>query len=70
MTAEFYINKMISTIEAIDTEMLLSPELTRRLVAVVMTEMDRRDSYSARRDSDQRLDQGAQRGRGRGVDIA
>lgn len=70
MPAEFYINTMVSTIHTVDSEVLLSPELTRRLMAAMMDELDRKDILAARRESDRRLEQGAQRSRAEGLGLA
>jgi hypothetical protein len=63
MPSEFYINNMTSTIQTVDSEALLSPELTRRIVAIVLEELERKQAFNIRRESDRRLDSGAVRHR-------
>ena len=63
MAADYYVNNMTSTVQMMDLEMLLSPELARRITAMVMEEIERKDAYERRSESDRRIDQGAQRSR-------
>jgi hypothetical protein len=61
MAADYYVNNVTSTVQMMDLEMLLSPELARRITAMVLEEMDRKQAYEQRSESDRRIDQGAQR---------
>jgi hypothetical protein len=61
MAADYYVNNVTSTVQMMDLEMLLSPELARRITAMVLDEMDRKHAYDQRSESDRRIDQGAQR---------
>ena len=63
MAADYYVNNVTSTVQMMDLEMLLSPELARRITAMVMEEIERKDAYERRSESDRRIDQGAQRSR-------
>lgn len=63
MAADYYVNNVTSTVQMMDSEMLLSPELARRITAMVMDEMERKQAYEGRSESDRRLDPGAQRSR-------
>jgi hypothetical protein len=61
VAADYYVNNVTSTVQVMDVEMLLSPELARRITAMVLDEMDRKKGYEHRSESDRRIDQGAQR---------
>jgi hypothetical protein len=61
MAADYYVNNVTSTVQMMDSEMLLSPELARRITAMVLDEMDRKQAFEQRSESDRRIDQGAQR---------
>lgn len=63
MAADYYVNNVTSTVQMMDLEMLLSPELARRITAMVLDEMERKHAYDQRSESDRRLDPGAQRSR-------
>jgi len=63
MAADYYVNNVTSTVQMMDLEMLLSPELARRITAMVLEEIDRKRAYEQRSESDRRIDQGAQRNR-------
>lgn len=61
MAADYYINNVTSTVQMMDYEMLLSPELARRITEMVLAEVERKQAYENRSESDRRIDQGAQR---------
>ena len=61
MAADYYVNNVTSTVQMMDLEMLLSPELARRITAMVLEEMERKQAYEQRSESDRRIDPGAQR---------
>ena len=63
MATDYYINTVTSTVTMMDGEMLLSPELARRITAMVMDEMERKHAFEQRSESDRRIDPGAQRSR-------
>jgi hypothetical protein len=63
MAADYYVNNVTSTVQMMDLELLLSPELARRITAMVLEEMDRKQGYEQRSESDRRMDPGAQRSR-------
>ena len=61
MAADYYINNVTSTVQMMDLDILLSPELSRRITAMVLDEMERKHAYEDRSESDRRIDPGAQR---------
>ena len=41
MAADYYVNNVTSTVQMMDLEMLLSPELARRITAMVLEEIEK-----------------------------